>query len=102
MGTGQEAVREYGPERWGTVAGRDWSWWDLWFCVIAVKDHGGDLAALQSLAGELAHRIRHLDRGMFQSRDSDDARISHLFDLAERLGAAGLGPGDFATPAVAA
>ena len=102
MGAEQEPVRVYGPETWGTVAGRDWSWWDLWFCMIAVKDHGGDLAALQSLAGELAHRIRHLDRGMFQSRDSDDARLSHLFDLAERLGAAGLAPADLANPAVLA
>ena len=41
MGTEQEPVRVYGPETWGTVAGRDWSWWDLWFCLIAVKDHGG-------------------------------------------------------------
>ena len=62
MGTEQGPVRVYGPETWGTVAGCDWSWWDLWFCVIVVKDHGGNLAALQSLAGELAHRIRHLDR----------------------------------------
>jgi hypothetical protein len=102
MGTEQEPVRVYGPETWRTVAGRDWSWWDLWFCVIVVKDHGGDLAALQSLAGELAHRIRNLDRGMFQSRDSDDARLSHLFDLVQRLGAAGLAPADLASPAVLA
>jgi hypothetical protein len=102
MSTEQKPVRVYGPETWETVAGRDWSWWDLWFCVIAVKDHGGDLAPLQSLAGELAHRIRHLDRGMFQSRDSDDARLSHVFDLAERLGAAGLAPADLANPAVLA
>jgi hypothetical protein len=101
MGT-DEPVRVCGPETWGTVAGRDWSWWDLWFCVTAVKDHGGDLAGLHSFAGELAHRIRHLDRGMFQSRDSDDARLSHLFDLAERLSAAGLAPADLAIPAVLA
>jgi hypothetical protein len=81
------------------VAGSEWSWWDLWFCLIAVKDHGGELAAL---AAELAHRIRHPDRGVFQSRDSDDARLSHLFDLAARLGAAGVAPADLANPVVLA
>jgi hypothetical protein len=99
MGTEQEPVRVYGPETWGTVAGSEWSWWDLWFCLIAVKDHGGELAAL---AAELAHRIRHPDRGVFQSRDSDDARLSHLFDLAARLGAAGVAPADLANPVVLA
>ena len=88
-----------GPESWATVAEHEWSWWDLWFCVIAVKDHGGELGAI---AGDFAVRIRDQDRGMLQSRDSDDARLSHLFDLAERLSATGLDPADLAGPAVLA
>lgn len=71
-----EPARVYGPEPWGTVAGSDWSWWDLWCCVIAARDHGRDISAL---ADQIAVRIR--DRKPMASRDSDDVRLSHLLDL---------------------
>ena len=81
------------------MAGRVWSWWDLWFCVIAVQDHDGVLGVM---AAELATRIRANKRARVHFGDSDDARLSHLFDLAERLGVAGLRPADLAGPAVGA
>lgn len=81
------------------MAGCLWSWWDLWFCVIAVKDHDGGLGAM---AAELATRIRDEKRARVHGGDSDDARLSHLFDLAERLRVAGLRPADLAGPAVGA
>lgn len=88
-----EPARVYGPEQWATVAGQDWSWWDLWCCVIAVRDHDGDLSAL---AGEIAARIRNCPP--MTSRDSDDARLSHLLDLDRRLRATGLAATDLAGP----
>lgn len=89
--------RVYGPERWATVADQNWSWWDLWCCVIAARDHDGDVTAL---TGVIAARIR--DRQPMASRDSDDARLSHLLDLDQRLRAAGLAASDLASPAVLA
>lgn len=41
-------VQRFGPELWEQRAGYDWSLWDLWFCVIVVGDHGGDLHDLQA------------------------------------------------------
>lgn len=97
LGPDDEPARDYGPERWATVSGQDWSWWDLWCCVVAVRDHGGDLTPL---AVEIAARIR--DRQPMTSRDSDDARLSHLLDLDQRLHAVGLDPADLAGRAVLA
>ena len=79
------------------MGGEDWSWWDLWCCVIAIRDHDGNLRAL---AGEMANRIRALKP--MGSRESDDARLSHLLDLDHRLTAAGLTAADLAGPAVMA
>lgn len=31
-----------GPQPWRSTAGTEWSWWDLWFYVVCVVDHGGD------------------------------------------------------------
>lgn len=39
-------VPRFGPELWERRAGQDWSLWDLWFCVIAVRDYDGNLDAL--------------------------------------------------------
>ncbi len=84
--------RIFGPERWRSLGGQDWSWWDLWCCVIAVKDHDGDLTAL---AESIADKIRTERGPMFSSR-SDDARLAQVLDLDQRLAAAGLDPGDLA------
>ena len=94
-----EPVRVFGPEPWATVVGQVWSWWDLWFCVIAVQDHDGELGAM---AFELATRIRDDKQARVHSGDSDDARLSHLSDLAERLRVAGLRPAELAGPAIGA
>ena len=67
----------YGPELWRPDEGGDWSYWDLWFAVLCVHDHGGDWdgfdAALTKIRG-----------------DGGEAKWSHLLDLRERLAAAGL------------
>lgn len=100
MDTDDDLARVYGPETWNTVAGRDWSWWDLWCCVIAVRDHNGDLPALGDL---IAERIRTTPTGHgLYSRASDDARLSHVHYLDDRLRTAGLHPGDLADRSVLA
>lgn len=100
METDSDPARVYGPETWNTVAGRDWSWWDLWCCVIAARDHEGDLVALSD---QITERIRNTKTGYgLYNRDSDDARLSHLRDLDDRLHVAGLHPTDLASTAVLA
>ncbi len=71
-----------GPETWSQVAGVDWSWWDLWFCMICVTDHDGDWDAL--------------DAAIQKSRSDDEARWCHLVDLRSRLDQAGLSAQDLA------
>ena len=67
----------YGPEVWHTLAGVGWLYWDLWFCVVCVADHGGDWDAL--------------DTAIYQSdRHHREEKWSHLLDLVERLRQAGL------------
>jgi hypothetical protein len=75
----------FGAEPWSTVAGRSWSHWDLWYCLVAVLDHEGDLAGLESV---LAAALRYPLWG----RDAIEAKLSHLADLRERLAAAELDP----------
>jgi hypothetical protein len=75
----------FGPERWSTAAGADWSYWDLWFCVVCLVDHDGDWDAL--------------DHAIVQTKRSDGEQLwSHLCDLLERLGAAGLTAASLAGP----
>lgn len=68
----------YGPEPWATVAGADWCHFDRWFALVAVKDFGGDLGALEA---ELVSRLR----SSFGSRRDTEAKLSHLTDLRARL-----------------
>jgi hypothetical protein len=72
----------YGPELWRPDEGGDWSYWDLWFAVLCVHDHGGDWdgfdAALTKIRG-----------------DGGEAKWSHLLDLRERLAAAGSTPSNW-------
>lgn len=75
----------FGPERWSTAAGTDWSYWDLWFCMVCLVDHDGDWEAL--------------DRAIVQTNRSDGEQLwSHLCDLLDRLGAAGLTAAGLAGP----
>ncbi|MDQ3767897.1 MAG: hypothetical protein M3370_00230, partial [Actinomycetota bacterium] len=71
----------YGPEPWHCDGGAPWSHWDLWFCLVALLDHDGDLVALGD-AIEDEHR--------FYGHSDTEAKLSHLDDLADRLGAADL------------
>jgi hypothetical protein len=73
----------YGPEPWRSTAGIEWSYWDLWFCVVCVVDHGGSWVALDAAIGKA-------------DRYHGEAKWSHLLDLAERLRRAGLTATDLA------
>ena len=76
----------YGPEPWRTVAGAEWSYWDLWFCTVCVVYHDGDWDALDAA-------IQGADRS------DGEAKWSHLLSLTERLRHAGLNAGDLAATA---
>jgi hypothetical protein len=72
----------YGPERWATRHGMVWSYWDLWFCVVALVDHDGDLDALAEAIEE---------GGRVSGGGTAEAKLSHLDDLKRRMVAAGTG-----------
>jgi hypothetical protein len=66
----------HGPEVWRDDETGTWSYWDLWFCVVCVADHGGDWAALDAaITGR---------RSLAGDRDGE-AKWSHLLDVRERL-----------------
>ncbi|WP_157430607.1 hypothetical protein [Actinomadura macra] len=73
----------YGPEEWDTVAGVEWSYWDLWFSVVCVVDCGGDWDALDVKVNSRSYL-----------GESDERMWSHLVDLRDRLTAAGITGGD--------
>jgi hypothetical protein len=83
-------VQRFGPEVWERRAGVDWSLWDLWFCVVAVSDHDGDL---DGLADVFVDAIR---KPVFGNGEPSEAKLSHLHDLHARLDAAGLTASDLA------
>ena len=75
----------FGPEPWSELAGRPWSYWDLWFAAVAVADYGGSLDDLEAhLVGEL--------RGPLDGRQGAESKLSHLADLRSRIEDAGLTP----------
>jgi hypothetical protein len=78
----------FGPEPWQEVAGRTWSHWDLWYCLVLVSDFDGDWAAL---AEELWRR-----RSPYLLTLDEEAKNSHLDDVRARLADAGLGPTELA------
>lgn len=86
----QKQVQRFGPERWEVRGGHDWSLWDLWFCVITVRDHDGNLDGLAPL---LVEAIR---KPTFGNSGPSEAKLSHLDDLQARLDAAGMSPADLA------
>ena len=77
-GTGKVAI--YGPEAWASRHGEVWSHWDLWFCVVAIADHEGDLDAL-------AEAIE--DQGRTFGGATVESKLSHLDDLKRRMADAG-------------
>ena len=48
----------YGPEPWQARHATVWSYWDLWFCVVALADHDGDLDALAEAIEEGGRLVR--------------------------------------------
>jgi hypothetical protein len=78
----------FGPEPWQEVAGRTWSHWDLWYCLVLVSDFDGDWAAL---AEELWRR-----RSPYLLTLDEESKVSHLEDLRARLADAGLDPANLA------
>ena len=74
--TGSGRTPIYGPEPLRTQRDAVWSYWDLWFRVVAVADHDGDLDALVAA-------IEDRD-GSFLS-GTVEAKLSHLDDLRLRL-----------------
>jgi len=81
----------FGPEPWATVAGQEWCHWDLWFCMVAVFDHGGDLEPLE------ATFVAGLKDPLW-GRDGIEAKLSHLADLRTRLAEVGLSPDGLVPP----
>jgi hypothetical protein len=81
----------FGPEPWGEVAGRTWSHWDLWFCLVLVSDFDDDWAAFSE---ELWRR-----RSPYLLTLDEEAKVSHLEDLRARLADAGLGAAELVAEA---
>jgi hypothetical protein len=64
----------------------DLSYWDLWFALVAVAMHEGDL-------DRLAKRIKE-ERGIYYDRDSIERKRCHLRDLERRLEGASITPAE--------
>lgn len=79
--TGSRGTPIYGPEPWRTTANAVWSHWDLWFCVVALADHDGDLDAL-------AAAIEGAGRAFWSG--TVEAKLSHLDEPRRRLSDAGI------------
>ena len=77
----------YGLELWRTDRKVVWSHWDLWFCVVAVADHDGDLDALAAAIE---------DGGRSSGSSTTEAKLSHLDDLTRRLAEAGIDAAELA------
>lgn len=83
----------FGPEPWSELAGRSWSYWDLWFAAVAVADCAGSLDNLEArLVGELRSHVG--------GRQDAESKLSHLSDLRARIQDAGLTSADLATSVV--
>jgi hypothetical protein len=79
----------FGPEPWEERAGRSWSHWDLWFCLVCLTETDGDWRALEE---EIVTR----DRQRSVTSRVWERKRSHLLDLQGRLEEAGLRPADLA------
>ncbi len=62
------------------------SYWDLWFALVAVMMHDGDL-------NRLANRIKE-EKGFFYDRRSSERKRCHIRDLNRRLEEASVTPTD--------
>jgi hypothetical protein len=80
-------TRSYGPEPWTTTQETVWSHWDLWFCLVALADHDGDLE-------KLTEAIEN--GGRLSGAGTAEAKLSHLDDLKHRLSEASVDAGALA------
>ncbi len=71
----------------------DLSYWDLWFCIVAVLMHDGDL-------DRLAKRIKDEKSMIRYDRNSIERKRCHIRDLKRRLEEASVIPGDIVLAAV--
>ena len=74
--SGSSQAPIYGPEPWATTNKTAWSYWDLWFCVVALADHDGDL-------DELTVAIE--EGGRLSGGGTAEAKLSQLDDLRRRM-----------------
>jgi hypothetical protein len=72
----------FGPEPWQEVAGRTWSHWDLWFCLVLLSEFDSDSAAFSE---EVWRR-----RSPYLLTLDEESKVSHLEDLRARLADVGL------------
>ena len=79
--SGSSKAPIYGPEPWATTNKTAWSYWDLWFCVVALADHDGDLEELTVAIEE---------GGRLSGGGTAEAKLSHLDDLRRRMAQAGI------------
>ena len=79
--SGSSKTPIYGPEPWATTNKTAWSYWDLWFCLVALADHDGDLGALAEAIEE---------GGRLPGGGTAEAKLSHLDDLGRRMAQAGI------------
>jgi hypothetical protein len=79
--SGSSKTPIYGPEPWATTNKTAWSYWDLWFCVVALADHDGDLDQLTVAIEE---------GGRLSGGGTADCKLSHLDDLKRPMAQAGI------------
>ena len=79
--SGSSKTPIYGPEPWATRNETVWSYWDLWFGVVALADYDGDL-------DELTVAIE--EGGRLSGGGTAEAKLSHLDDLRRRMAQAGI------------
>lgn len=90
-GTPRRSAR-FGAEVWAERFGRDWSLWDLWYCVVIELDHDGDPDGLRRV---FVDAIR--SPGFRSGRDGE-AMLNHLDDLLSRLAGVDRRPGEVPGP----
>ncbi len=82
----------FGAEVWQERFGRDWSLWDLWYCVVIELDHEGDPDGLRKVFVDVIRSPR------YGPGRNGEAMLSHLDDLMSRLAELECAPGDVAGP----
>ena len=84
----------FGAEVWAERFGREWSLWDLWYCVVIEVDYDGDPGGLRQV---FVDAVR--SPGYGSGRDAE-AKLSHLDDLLMRLAEVARRSGDLPGPDV--